>query len=100
MNAVLHCPDCLKATGRDIYYALQQGECAVCGCGQLEPLLPTEHDDDLPTIEQIMADPAGSFWLKRALSAALARDPIDAANDAEVLAQLLDRRCREILNQS
>ncbi len=50
-------------------------------------------------IEQVLADRAASFWLKDALRSALARDPVDAANDAEVLAQLLDRRCQEILRQ-
>jgi hypothetical protein len=50
-------------------------------------------------IEQVLADPAASFWLKEALSSALDRDPVDAANDAEVLAQLLDRRCQEILRR-
>lgn len=50
-------------------------------------------------IEQVLADPAASFWLKGALSSALDRDPVDAANDAEVLAQLLDRRCQEILRR-
>jgi hypothetical protein len=50
-------------------------------------------------IEQVLADPAASFWLKKALSSALDLDPVDAANDAEVLAQLLDRRCREILSR-
>lgn len=51
----------------------------------------------LPSIEEILADPSASFWLRNALLAALSRDPVDAANDAEVLARLLDRRCREIL---
>ena len=50
-------------------------------------------------IEQVLADPAASFWLKDALRSALARDPVDAANGAEVLAQLLDRRCQEILKR-
>jgi hypothetical protein len=50
-------------------------------------------------IEQVLADPAASFWLKEALSSALDRDPVDAANDAEVLAQILDRRCQEILRR-
>ena len=50
-------------------------------------------------IEQVLSDPAASFWLKDALGSALARDPVDAANDAEVLFRLLDERCREILNQ-
>jgi hypothetical protein len=44
-----------------------------------------------------MADPAASFWLKRSLRTALERDPVDAANDAEVLAQMLRERCDEIL---
>jgi len=50
-------------------------------------------------IEQVLADPAASFWLKDALRSALTRDPVDAANDAEVLARLLDRRCQEILRR-
>jgi len=51
-----------------------------------------------PSVQEILADPAVSSWLKNALREALSRDPVDAANDAEVLAKLLDRRCREILN--
>jgi hypothetical protein len=54
----------------------------------------------LPEIERVLRDPAASFWLKNALRSALERDPVDAANDAEVLAQLLDRRCRSILSGS
>ena len=49
-----------------------------------------------PSIEEILADPSASFWLRHALLAALSRDPVDAANDAAVLARVLDRRCREI----
>ncbi len=37
----------------------------------------------------ILNDPAGSDWIKNALKAALMRDPVDAANDAEVLAKVL-----------
>ena len=57
---------------------------------------------DLPllSIDEVLADQAASFWLRNALLAALSRDPVDAANDAEVLARLLDRRCREILEAS
>jgi hypothetical protein len=44
-------------------------------------------------IEQALSDPAASVWLKDALRSALARDPVDAANDAEVLFRLLDERC-------
>lgn len=54
----------------------------------------------LPEIHEILLDPAASFWLKNALRSALERDPVDAANDAEVLAQLLDRRCRSMLSGS
>ena len=50
-------------------------------------------------IAQVLADPAASFWLKDALRSALTRDPVDAANDAAVLAQLLHQRCQEILGQ-
>lgn len=55
--------------------------------------------DDLPSIEEVLRDPAASLWLRNALRAALVRDPVDAANDAEVLARLLDRRCHSILSQ-
>jgi hypothetical protein len=55
--------------------------------------------DDLPSIEKVLRGPAASLWLRNALRAALVRDPVDAANDAEVLARLLDRRCRSILSQ-
>jgi hypothetical protein len=50
-------------------------------------------------VEQVLSDPAGSFWLKDALRSALARDPVDAANDAEVLFRLLDERCHKLLSQ-
>ena len=48
---------------------------------------------------QLLGDPSCSYWLKDALSSALTRDPVDAANDAEVLATLLDARCRKLLNE-
>jgi hypothetical protein len=46
-----------------------------------------------------LRDPAASFWLKDALRSALSRDPVDAANDAELLARLLEERCRSILSR-
>ena len=52
---------------------------------------------ELPEFAAVLHDPAASFWLKTCLRSALSRDPVDAANDAEVLAQLLERRCRDIL---
>jgi len=67
-------------------------------------VLPEMNDrastDDLPAIEKILADPAASFWLSTALRSALSRDPVDAANDAALLARLLERRCRNILENS
>jgi hypothetical protein len=52
---------------------------------------------EMSEIERVLADPAASYWLKFALRSALERDPVDAANDAEVLACLLEKRCRVIL---
>lgn len=55
-------------------------------------------DGNLPTIDEILDDPAASFWLKAALRSARSRDPVDAANDADVLARVLERRCRNVLD--
>jgi hypothetical protein len=52
----------------------------------------------LPSIEEFLADPAASFWLKAALRSALCRDPVDAVHDLEILAQLLGQRCDVILS--
>lgn len=52
---------------------------------------------ELPSIEEVLEDPSASAWLRSSLSAALNRDPVDAANDAEVLVQLLQRRCQNLL---
>lgn len=38
---------------------------------------------------QFLGNPSVSYWLRNALISALARDPVDAANDAETLAELL-----------
>ena len=55
---------------------------------------------DLPSIEEVLADPAASFWLKTVLRSALCRDPVDAAHDSEILARLLEERCDKILSGS
>jgi 3'-phosphoadenosine 5'-phosphosulfate (PAPS) 3'-phosphatase len=98
MSGTRYCPKCFHATGEVIYYAHQQGECAVCHSTQLESW--PELDDQLPSTEQVLADPAASSWIKQALQSALSRDPVDAANDAEVLAGLLDTRCQKIFGES
>ena len=46
-------------------------------------------------IHAIIGNPSTSYWLSDALRAALKRDPIDAAHDAEQLASLLTQRAQE-----
>ena len=41
------------------------------------------------TVVGVLSDPSSSYWLRTALETALPRDPVDAANDAEVLYDLL-----------
>ena len=48
----------------------------------------------IPTAQDILADEAASSWLKSALQTALERDPVDALNDALVLAAALDAHLR------
>lgn len=48
-------------------------------------------------VEDLLADPAASFWLKHALETALSRDPVDAASEADLLAAVLEARVREKL---
>ena len=55
---------------------------------------------DLPSIDEVLADPAASSWLKTGLRSALCRDPVEAAHDSEILAQLLGKRCDQILSRS
>ena len=60
------------------------------------PVEPTNSGEP-PEITVVLGDAAlpGS---KRVFVFALSRDPVDAANDAEVLAKLLERRCHDILS--
>jgi hypothetical protein len=48
----------------------------------------------------VLASPATSTWLRNALTEALQRDPIDAANDAEALSELLSARCEDLLQKA
>ncbi len=63
---------------------------------------PAELPDDVLEAQVVLADPSSSFWLKSAIEAALTRDPVDALNDALVLAAVLDGRLRDVfgLNES
>lgn len=47
-------------------------------------------------IHQILAGTGTSNWMKVALSTALNRDPVDAVNDAELLALVLRHRAEQI----
>lgn len=51
----------------------------------------------LPTINDVLSNPGTSYWLKDALKGALLRDPVDSANDAELLAALLSQRAEASL---
>jgi hypothetical protein len=53
-----------------------------------------------PEGEGILDDPSASDWLKGALRSALERDPVDALNDALVLAATLEERLRAVLDLS
>jgi hypothetical protein len=46
----------------------------------------------------ILTDPQASEWLKTALKSATERNPIDALNDALVLAATLEERLRRELD--
>ena len=61
-----------------------------------------ELPDEVLEAQVVLADPSTSFWLKSAIEAALTRDPVDALNDALVLAAVLDGRLRDVfgLNDS
>lgn len=64
------------------------------------PAEPSENRASKHTIQDVLSDPAASFWLQSALRSALERDPVDAANDADVLAKLLNERCRKVMSES
>ena len=53
--------------------------------------------DQVPTPQLILASPWSSSWLTAALRAALTRDPVDAARDAELLCRVLGARATSIL---
>lgn len=49
---------------------------------------------------ELLTDPSVSDWLKNSLRTALRRDPVDAADDAAMLADLLAARLREMQSSS
>jgi hypothetical protein len=52
----------------------------------------------LPQSDGILADPETSEWLKSAIQSAAERNPIEALNDALVLAATLEERLRRELD--
>lgn len=52
---------------------------------------------NVATIAEVLAAPDVSHWLKNALRSATARDPVDAALDADLLRLLLNRRAEDVL---
>ncbi len=52
------------------------------------------------TPDNILNDPTASRWLKAALAGALALDPVDAANQAAVLAEVLDTHSMKALEEA
>lgn len=100
MSNALYCPRCLTGRAQLILYAVGQGICVVCGNKDLLLHIDPGSRNEPLTAELVLADPAASSWLTGTLKAALLRDPVDAANDADVLAQILDTRCRLLLEQT
>ncbi len=54
---------------------------------------------DRPTLEDLLDDPAVSYPLKAVLLVWLGRDPVDAANDAAILAAVMDDRAAGALER-
>lgn len=52
----------------------------------------------VPTPDRVFRDESVSKWLKLALQSALERDPVDALNDALLLAGILEERLRDVLD--
>ena len=51
-------------------------------------------------IEEVKSDPTCSRWLREVLTIALARDPVDAANDAQALSTILEMRAKAVLHEA
>lgn len=47
-------------------------------------------------VQEVLADPSTSHWLRDSLTSAMPRDPVDALNDVEYLSDVLTRRCNAI----
>jgi len=54
--------------------------------------------NQMPTVANLLADPTVSFPLKTVILTWEQRDPIDAAHDARLLAELFERRADEAVS--
>jgi len=54
------------------------------------------HSSALDLAARLIEDPSTSYWLVSALHRALARDLVDAVNDAELLLSVLSARLEEL----
>ncbi|MDO9589039.1 MAG: hypothetical protein Q7J13_14065 [Brevundimonas sp.] len=52
----------------------------------------------IPTVADLLVDPAVSYALKDVLLVWEVRDPVDAARDARLLAEVLERRADEAVS--
>lgn len=49
--------------------------------------------------EEIASDPATTGWMRRALAETRNMDPVDAANQVEVLLAVCEQRCNDALER-
>lgn len=54
----------------------------------------------VPDMQAVLDDPTASFWLKHAIYENLQRDPLDAASDTALLAQVMNQRADAELARS
>lgn len=59
-------------------------------------LYPVERGQALAFADRLLNDCATSQWLRAGLASALRRDPVDAAQDAELLLSVLLARLEEV----
>jgi hypothetical protein len=52
----------------------------------------------VPEVAEVLSDQAASDWLKESLERALLRDPVDALNDALLLASVLETQLRAVFD--
>ena len=66
---------------------------------QRRPSANQKNMNYIEKLNQVLADPSASYWLKKALRALDGRDPIDALNDVHALHEIATERWGEIAKQ-